>query len=278
MAKKVRKDGERKEEKKVVFEPPEFDERQYLVEELGKMRVTVVFLILAVPFGAAGAYLGALTGSGYPGLVVAILGIIVGHLVLKMFLGVDLLAGKKRDLAMAAGVYMLAWLMFSILFSNPPFIDQTTPSISDLRVYVDRMADDQDSSWTLLMLMGSDKDIPDARVVPAKDLPDGFGAHEGDNITIMIRTASPTGIRNVSLTWWIDTPTNQYTDMKPVTGDVWDELGEQPQGMAGEHYYYLTIRGVNSGNMYYKIVVEGKNGETRVFDTTNKYSESVPVL
>ena len=38
MAKKVRKDGERKEERKVVFEAPEFDEREYLTEQMFNIR------------------------------------------------------------------------------------------------------------------------------------------------------------------------------------------------------------------------------------------------
>ena len=36
MAKKVLKDGERKEEKKVVFEAPVFNEREYLEEQKGR--------------------------------------------------------------------------------------------------------------------------------------------------------------------------------------------------------------------------------------------------
>jgi len=274
VAKKVRKDGERKEEKKAVFEPPEFDERAYLVEELGKMKVSLVFTLIAIPFGAIGAYLGYVTGSGWPGLVVALGGIVLGYLVMKGLFGVDMLAGKKRDVVMPAGLFLVAWLVFAILFSNPPFVDNTEPSITDVRVYTERPTDPA-AGWSLYKLMGYNKDKPDAKLIKNGDLPPGFSVRAGDNVTILIRAGDAQGIRSVRGTYWTVSPTDSYEDMPRVTESRWRELGSRPSGIAGEHYYELNITNVTQGNVYFKLVVEAVNGNTRTF--TTEFIDSVSV-
>lgn len=275
MAKKVKKDGERKEERRLVFEPPEFDERAYLVEELGKMKASLVFTFLAIPFGAIGAYLGAITGSGWPGLAAALAGVPVGHFVMKGLFGVDMLAGKKRDIVMVAGLFLVAWLVFAILFSNPPFINNTEPSITDVRVYV-QSPSDPSGGWTLYMQMGYNKDQVDAKLVKNGDLPSGFSVRAGDNLTILVRAGDAQGIRSVRGTWWTVTPSENYTAMRAMTDSMWGELGSRPFGIAGEHYYALNVTSVAVGNVYFKLVVESMNGSTRSF--TTEYIDSVPVL
>jgi len=275
VAKKVKKDGERKEEKKAVFEPPEFDERAYLVEEIGKMKVSLVFTFLAIPFGALGAYLGYMTGSGWPGLAAAIVGVPLGYFVMRGLFGVDMLAGKKRDIVMVTGLYLIAWLVFAILFSNPPFVDNTEPSITDVRVYVESPSEPA-SGWTLYMLMGTSKDAPDARLIKNDDLPKGFSVREGDNLTVLIRAGDAQGIRSVRGTWYTQSSNESYKEMPAVTSTRWSELGDRPYGIAGEHYYELEIPNITGPNLYFKLVVEAMNGETKTF--TTEYIDSVPVL
>jgi hypothetical protein len=275
VAKKVKKDGERKEEKRAVFEPPEFDERAYLVEEIGKMKVSLVFTFIAIPFGAIGAYLGDMTGSGWPGLVAALAGVPLGYLVMKGLFGVDMLAGKKRDIVMVAGLFLISWLVFAILFSNPPFVDNTEPSITDVRVYAERPSDPA-SGWSLYMLMGFDKDQADAKLIKNGGLPKGFSVREGDNLTILVRAGDAQGIESVRGTWWTITPSENYTVMPSVNESQWRELGSRPTGIAGEHYYELFIPNVTVGNVYFKLVVEAVNGKTKTF--TTEYIDSVPVL
>jgi len=274
VAKKVRKDGERKEEKKAVFEPPEFDERAYLVEELGKMRVALVFTFLAIPFGFIGAYLGDMTGSGWPGLVVALAGIPLGYVVMKGLFGFDMLAGKKRDILMPVAMFLVSWLVFAILFSNPPFVDNTEPSITDARVYA-ASPSEPSSGWTLYMYMGTSRDRPDAKLLYSEDVPKGFSVRAGDNLTILVRAGDAQGIRSVKGTWWTASNTKNYTEMPEVTDSLWRELGSRPYGIAGEHYYMLTIPDIPSGNVYYELVVEAMNGKTKTF--TTEYIDSVPV-
>ena len=274
MAKKVKRDGERKEEKKAVFEPPEFDERKFLAEELRKIKSFMVLLVVSAPFGAVAAYLGHLTGSGWPGLAVALGGLVLGHLALRTLLGIDLLADKKRDFLMPAGGYIVAWLVFSIVFSNPPFYDATTPSVADVRIYVQNVTDPQ-GEWTLYKVMGQNDKDPEAQLVNATDPKLNFTVLEGSNVRILVRTGSPQGIEKVSLTWWLTTPSGDYFDMHPVTGAEWDELGDRPTGLAGEHYYATTLPAVAKGNLYFKVVIVAGNGATRTFVT--QHADSVAV-
>jgi len=95
MAKKVRKDGERKEEKKVVFEAPEFNEREYLTEQLRNIRSSLFFIVLAVPSGAAWAFTAVATGSGVLGLLASVAIYIVGIQLIKLLLG-NCWAARRR--------------------------------------------------------------------------------------------------------------------------------------------------------------------------------------
>jgi len=274
VAKKVKRDGERKEEKKAVFEAPEFDERSYLIEEMRKIKAFMVFLVVSAPFGVAAAYLGHLTGSGWPGLGVAMVGIFLGHLVLKTFLGIDLLADKKRDFLMPAGTYVVSWLVFAIIFSNPPFFDETTPSVADVRIYVQN-ASDPHGDWWLLKAMDMNSDDPDAQLATNPDLPENITVTEGSNVRILVRTGAPRGIESVRLTWWLTSPGLVYDDMHPVTDAEWKELRDRPPGLAGDHYYVTTLDGVSKGNIYFKIVIAAGNGATRTFVTQHADTVSV---
>ena len=153
MAKKVHKDGERKEEKKVVFEAPEFDEREYLEEQLERIRLSLFFTAYAVPFGAIGAYLGATTGNGWLGVIVAIMGFIAGVYFLRIVFGLDVFDGPTMQVVGTAGVFIITFLAVAILLSNPPINDPGGPSISDNAVFIDRGGGEVD--WEPLML---DKD------------------------------------------------------------------------------------------------------------------------
>jgi len=63
--------------------------------------------------------------------------------------------------------------------------------------------------------------------------------------------------------------------MPDVNESRWGELGSRPSGIAGEHYYELSITNVTKGNIYFKLVVEAANGKTKTF--TTEYIDSVPV-
>ncbi len=280
MAKKVRKDGEKKEEKKAVFEPPEFDERQYIVDEMEKSRVTLFYMLLAIPFGAFGAYLGVATGSGWPGFFVAIGGIFLGWFFLKHLLGVDILEMEKKRLAVPIAMFFFAWLAFAVVFSNPPFYDQGDPTIADIRVYVqNHNQTDSNETWELLMLKGEDKDEPNASLVMSEDAKDGkLVARAGDSILVLVRAADPSGIESVRIEFWYTSREDNYTTMTPVSEERWSEL--EPDAVftiLGEHYYEHDAHVADlPGNLYFRIVVEDVNGHVRTF--TTKYVDSVTIL
>jgi hypothetical protein len=278
VAKKVRKDGEKKEEKKVVFEPPEFDEKQYIIEEMEKSKVTMFYMMLAIPFGAFGAYLGVVTGSGWPGFLVATAGIFVGWFFLRNLMGIDILQMEKKRLAVPIAMFFFAWLAFAIVFSNPPFYDQGDPSIADIRVYVQNQTEPNET-WQLFMLKGEDKDEPNASLVMSKEAKEGnLVARAGDKILVLVRAADPSGIDSVRIEFWYTSRDDNYTLMTSVSEEKWSEL--EPDGIftiLGEHYYeHPALDADLPGNLYFKVIVEDANGQVRTF--TTKFVDSVTIL
>ena len=150
MAKKVRKDGERKEEKKVVFEPPEFNEREYLTEQLYSLRLNLLFVLMGIPMGFLWANIAASTGSTILGLGIVI-GVYAGAVYgLKFRMDIDILTGPKKTIASTFLMFIFTALAFSVLFSNPPVMDNTPPSITDVMVDFDSNLTD-DGEWEILM-------------------------------------------------------------------------------------------------------------------------------
>nr|NIP35384.1 hypothetical protein [Thermoplasmata archaeon]NIS12480.1 hypothetical protein [Thermoplasmata archaeon]NIS20399.1 hypothetical protein [Thermoplasmata archaeon]NIT77745.1 hypothetical protein [Thermoplasmata archaeon]NIU49486.1 hypothetical protein [Thermoplasmata archaeon] len=204
MAKKVRKDGERKEERKVVFEAPEFDEREYLTEQIHNIRTTLFFIILAIPMGAAWAFTSISTGFNIAGLAVSVAGYLVGTQFLKLVLGIDLMEGPKRLLGTTFLLYLFTSLAFSVVLSNPPANDVTEPSITDVVVAV-QSSDEDDGKWSVLMRHRATiprdgntskmiRDNPDQRLFYLKE--DTF-AEQGDNISVLVRAGDASGLDRV---------------------------------------------------------------------------------
>jgi hypothetical protein len=278
MAKKVRKDGERKEEKKVIFEPPEFDKREYLEEQIKNIKINIIFILYAIPFGVLGAYLGSLTGSGLSGFGVAIAGYIVGILVLRIFTDIDIIGGPKRQLAASAAMFIFTFLAFSILFSNPPVNDPSDPSITDVMVFVQK-EDYLDGEWEVLMVhkgkLPSNKtnrqrirDSDDKYFLWDED----FKAQEGDNLTILVRAADAAGLRGVWIQDGYAEPSGTLKEMEKVSKAQWDAYEARfgyvlPYELWGEHYYQYVFHNVSDGNFYYRVIAEDINGHKTTYET-----------
>ena len=280
MAKKVRKDGERKEEKKVVFEAPEFDQREYLTEQIHNIKTNLFFIILAIPMGAAWAYTAIATGYNTIGLAVAVGGYLVGSQFLKLILGIDVLEGTKRVLAMTFLLYLFTSLSFSVVLSNPPANDVTEPSITDVVVCV-QGPDHDDGKWSVLMRHRATlprdennteriKDNPDQRLFL---LDEDEHAVRGDNVTILVRAGDASGLDRVILE--IEgTPRR----MERVSEDRWEDLNiGGDYYLWGEHYYQLELSGVEQGNIYFTIIVEDNVGLTSQFETESS-EESIYII
>jgi len=275
MAKKVRKDGERKEEKKVVFEPPEFNEREYLTEQLYSLRLNVLFVLMGIPMGFLWANIAAYTGSTMVGLGIVI-GVYAGSVYgLKMVRDIDILTGPKKTIASTFLMFIFTALAFSVLFSNPPIMDNTPPSITDVMVDYDSNLTD-DGEWEILMRHKDNLPLNKSnrnRIKDNKDQTiflynDTFQAVVGDEMIIMVRAADAAGLRGVWLEFGYDTIDSTTEPMVRLTEADWKVLGDgRDYTLVGEHYYQYQISATRSGNLYYRIIVEDMNGLTRTFET-----------
>jgi hypothetical protein len=275
MAKKVRKDGERKEEKKVVFEASEFDEREYLTEQLHNIRATLFFIILAIPVGAAWAYTAASTGYTVAGLAVSIAGYLAGTQFLRLVMGIDLLEGPKRLLATTFMMYLFTSLAFAVVLSNPPANDLTPPSITDVVVLV-QAPDGDGGEWEVLMRHRNTLRLNESNGDRLKDNPDqrmflveeGTSAIKGDNISILVRAGDASGLKRVVLTYGPNANDSSPQAMERVPESSWSELNiGGDYFLWGEHYYMLRIDNVTSGTIHYIVTVEDKVGLEKVFET-----------
>jgi hypothetical protein len=282
MAKKVRKDGERKEEKKALFDAPEFDEREYLEEQLGNIKVSLVFILYAIPFGLVGAYIGYATGSGLGGLGFAIVGYMLGIFLFKFFLEMDLLNAPKRQILTSIALFLMSYLAFAVLLSNPPVHDASDPSITDMMVYIDK--NDTEENWEVLMVHKRWLPFNESNTERIKKnkrqtyflYDESFTAEWGDNLSVLVRVADSGGMKGVWMEWWYDTPTGVPIPMERVSESRWDELDtEMPYDIWGEHYWEVQFTPARTGNVtgqtaniYLMITAEDVNGHQTIFEIT----------
>ena len=278
MAKKVKKDGERKEEKKVVFEEPEFDEREYLTEQLHNIRLTILFIIVGVPMGLLWAFIAASTGSTMLGMGICVGVYILGVLALKSILGIDLLSGPKKTVASTFLMFIFTCLAFAVLLSNPPAMDQTPPSITDVMVdFQPNATTGPSAEWEVLMVQGKYLPANSSNEARKKDNPDqtmflydtGVHAMEGDRLSILVRAADSSGLTGVWLEYGFDSIDRPAVPMVRVTEEQWSLLGDgKPYELWGEHFYQFQFTPDQKGNLYYRIRVEDKAGHETIFETT----------
>ncbi len=275
MAKKVRKDGERKEEKKVVFEPPEFNEREYLTEQLYGLRLNLLFVFMGIPMGFLWANIAAFTGSTILGLGIVI-GVYSGAVYgLRLGMGIDILTGPKKTIASTFLMFIFTALAFSVLFSNPPVMDNTPPSITDVMVDFDSNLTD-DGEWDILMRHKDNLYSNKSNRQRIKDNKDqtmflnneSINAEVGDELAIMIKAADASGLRGVWLEYGYDTIDSVKKPMVRLTEAEWKVMGDgKDYTLVGEHYYQYRLPATRSGNLYYRIIVEDMAGHTKTFET-----------
>ena len=132
MAKKIKK-----EEKAEAFTFPEFDEADYLREELRDAKAIIAATLLAIPIAAGAA---ALTANllEYPtlGILFGLVGFVFIWVLFKVMFK-DLTAFKLKHWLMSAGGYFFTFLALWILFINPPFMDLSGPSIEKVAYSID---------------------------------------------------------------------------------------------------------------------------------------------
>jgi len=134
MAKKHKK--EKEPEEKYEFVPPEFDEKQFLKDEMNATKRVVLVVLYGVLFGVIAAIATAMTRNGYFGFLI----FIVGALMIKYFLiaaKLDLSKFTKKNWAENAVWFFFTFLAIWILVVNPPFFDYVAPEIKNIRLTIE---------------------------------------------------------------------------------------------------------------------------------------------
>lgn len=129
MAKKRKKTDAEKEEKE--YRPPEFDEREFITEEINIARAVILGGIISLPTGIAAFFVSEALGTSFGGLVVVILGIVLIKHLMPVF-KVDEVLFKPKHWLSVASTYFFALLAIWVLIMNPPFNDFAGPQIMNL--------------------------------------------------------------------------------------------------------------------------------------------------
>ena len=133
MAKKRRKE---KEEEKYEFVPPEFDEKQFLIDEMKTTKRVVLLVLYGALFGVLAGIATAITENGYFGFFL----LLIGGAMIRYFLvaiGMDLSKFTKKTWAENAIWYFFTFMAIWVLVVNPPFIDYVEPQIKNVRLTIE---------------------------------------------------------------------------------------------------------------------------------------------
>ncbi len=136
MAKKRRKHEEEKEEKE--YKSPEFDEREFLQDEIQTGKATIMAAIISIPVGIL-IYM--ITGSmgeenAWLGFLIGIMCIGSLYFVLPA-VNVDVKKMKPKQWFGPISTYIFTFLAIWILLVNPPFADHAGPQFIGIDVGVD---------------------------------------------------------------------------------------------------------------------------------------------
>lgn len=123
----------KKEESEFTF--PEFDEVDYMKGEVEGAKASMVTIAFAVPVALVSF---ALTLGGVP-VVAFFLGLAAAFLLPRVFAflpwpKVNIEKFQRKDWFGHGATFFFSWLAFWILLLNPPFGDQTPPTISGVSV------------------------------------------------------------------------------------------------------------------------------------------------
>lgn len=134
MAKKRKKDKEA--EEKYEFVPPEFDEKQFLTDEMKVTKRLVLVVLYGILFGVLAAIVTIMERNGYLGLFLFLIGIAFLRLFLTT-LKIDVSKLTKKNWAENAMWFFFTFLAIWILAVNPPFVDFVGPEVKNISISVD---------------------------------------------------------------------------------------------------------------------------------------------
>lgn len=134
MAKKRRKHEEEKEEKE--YKAPEFDEREFLMNEMETGKVTILAAIMSIPMAIIAFLVMDPLGAGV-GLMLGIMGAGSIYFLLP-FLKIDPKEFKPKNWFGPISTYLFAFLAIWVLLVNPPFNDYAGPQFMSIDMEIGR--------------------------------------------------------------------------------------------------------------------------------------------
>lgn len=122
----------RKEEKKVAFKTPEFDEVEFMQKEVGNTKIALLTIIFSFPIAFL-AYAVTLAGLPAAGFLIGIGAIFLLRYVYGLF-NIDTEEFQTKDWLGNSAMFFFTWLAIWVLILNMPFSDLTTPTIGKVEI------------------------------------------------------------------------------------------------------------------------------------------------
>ncbi len=212
----------RKEEKKEVFEKPEFDEVEFMQKEIATTKVAMITILFALPIAVVSFGI-TLVGLPAAGFLIGIGSVFLLKYVLEFF-NVDTEQFELKDKLGNGAMFFFTWLAVWVLILNVPFTDLTNPNIGTVTIV-------GCSNPSTLKLKGG---IQNACEIDAPSA----------SITIESKITDNSDVSSVTI--HITSPTTTTADMFELSGD--------------KYAYYLTL--AEGENLDFYIVAEDVNGHT----------------
>ena len=117
-----------------VFEIPEFDETEYIRKERERAKAIIIIFLLGLLTGFLAGYL-QLLGYTYLSVIIMLVVLVFLGKILRFFkVKVSELNSHKF---LNGAMYFLTWMLFWIVFLNPPLHTVSAPQISQADIHVD---------------------------------------------------------------------------------------------------------------------------------------------
>lgn len=117
-----------------VFEIPEFDETEYIKKERERAKAIIIIFLLGLLTGLMAGYL-QLLGYTYLSVLIMLAVLVFLGKILRFFkVKVSELNSHKF---LNGAMYVLTWMLFWIVFLNPPLHTVSAPQISQADIHVD---------------------------------------------------------------------------------------------------------------------------------------------
>ena len=135
MAKKRKKQKKAEEEEKYEFIPPEFDEKQFLKDEMSATKQVLIIVAYGALMGLLAAIATILTANGITGLAVLVAGFGTMKILFNA-MKIDLSKFTKKTWLGHSAWFFFTVLAIWILLINPPFTDFAAPEVKNVKLAV----------------------------------------------------------------------------------------------------------------------------------------------